>query len=88
MKHKDKRHLMGNISSVQSLSHVPTLCDRMDFSMPSFPIHHQLPELAQTYVHRVGDAIQTFHPLSSPSPPLLFHSPPVFNLSQLEEYSQ
>ena len=47
----------------------PTLCDPMDCSMPGFPVHHQLPELAQTLVHRVGDAIQPSHPLSSPSPP-------------------
>ena len=62
MKHKDKRHIMGNISSVQSLSHVPTLCDRMDFSMPSFPIHHQLPELAQSHVHRVSDGHEEISP--------------------------
>ena len=47
----------------------------MDFSMPGFPVHHQLPELAQTHIHRVGDAIQPYHPLSFPSPP-------AFNLSQ------
>ena len=47
----------------------------MDCSMPGFPVHHQLPELAQTDVHRVSDAIQSFHPLSSPSPP-------AFSLSQ------
>ena len=35
----------------------PTLCDPMDCSTPGFPVHHQLPELAQTRVHRVGDAI-------------------------------
>ena len=46
-----------------------TLCDPMDCSTPGFPVHHQLPELTQTHVHRVGDAIQAFHPLSSPSPP-------------------
>ena len=39
----------------------------MDCNMPGFPAHHQLPELAQTYVHWVGDAIQPSHPLSSPS---------------------
>ena len=50
----------------------PTLCDPMDCSMPGFPGHHQLPELAQTHVHRVGDAIQPSHSLSSPSP-LAFH---------------
>ena len=46
-----------------------TLCDPVDCSKPGFPVHHQLPELAQTHVHRVGDAIQLSHPLSSLSPP-------------------
>ena len=46
-----------------------TLCDSRDCSMPGFPVHHQLLELAQTHVHRVSDAIQPSHPLSSPSPP-------------------
>ena len=46
-----------------------TLCDPMDCSMPGFPVYHQLLELAQTHVHRVGDVTQTSHPLSSPSPP-------------------
>jgi len=41
----------------------------MDCSTPGFPVHHQLPELAQTYIHRVGDWIQLSHPLLSPSPP-------------------
>ena len=45
----------------------------MDCSMPGFLIHHQLPELAQAYVHQVGDAIQSPHPLSSPSPPTFSH---------------
>ena len=44
------------------------LCYPMDFSMPDFPVHHQLPELTQTHIHRVGDAIQPSHPLPSPSP--------------------
>ena len=47
----------------------PTLCDPMNCSMPGLPVHHQLPEFTQTHVHRVGDAIQPSHPLSSPSPP-------------------
>ena len=47
----------------------------MDRSMPGLPVHHQLPEFVQTHVHRVGDAIQPFHPLLPPSPP-------AFNLSQ------
>ena len=46
----------------------PTLCDPMNCSTPGLPVHHQLPEFTQTHVHRVGDAIQTSHPLSSPSP--------------------
>ena len=49
----------------------PTLCDPMNRSTPGFPAHHQLPELTQTHVHRVGDAIQPSHPLLSPSPPAL-----------------
>ena len=40
----------------------------MDCSTPGLPVHHQLPELTQIHVHRVGDAIQPSHPLSSPSP--------------------
>ena len=60
-------------SSVAQLC--PTPCDSTDYSMPGFPVHHQLPEFTQTHVHRVGDAIQPSHPLSSPSPP-------PFNLSQ------
>ena len=47
----------------------PTLCDPMNCSMPGFPVLHHLPELAQTHVHWVGDAIQPSHLLSSPSPP-------------------
>ena len=47
----------------------PTLCDPMNRSRPGLPVHHQLPEFTQTHVHRVGDAIQPSHPLSSPSPP-------------------
>ena len=46
-----------------------TLCDPMNRSTAGLPVHHQLPEFTQTHVHQVGDAIQPFHPLSSPSPP-------------------
>ena len=46
-----------------------TLCDPLNRSTPGLPVHHQPLELAQTHVHRVGDAIQPAHPLSSPSPP-------------------
>ena len=61
-------------SSVQFSSVVqscPTLCDPMNHSTPGFPVHHQLPEFTQTHIHRVSDAIQPSHPLSSPSPPAL-----------------
>ena len=46
-----------------------TLCDPMSCSTPDLPVHCQLPEFTETHVHRVGDAIQPSHPLSSPSPP-------------------
>ena len=66
-----------SISSVQLISIAQlylTLCDPMDCSMPGFPDQRQLLKLAQTHVHRVGDAIQPSYPLSSPSP--------AFNLSE------
>ena len=56
------------LSSVQALSCVQ-LCDPMNRSTPGLPVHHQLPEFTQTHVHRVSDAIQPSHPLSSPSSP-------------------
>ena len=68
-----------SVSSVAQLC--PTLCDPMDFSIPGLPVHHQLPEITQTHVHWVGDAIQPSHPLSSPSPP-------AFNLSQHQSLFQ
>ena len=57
------------ISSVQSLSRVRLFAIPMNRSTPGLPVHYQLPEFTQTHVHRVGDAIQPSHPLSSPSPP-------------------
>ena len=68
----------ASVSSVQfSLvtQSCPTLCDPMDCSILGFPVHHQLLELTQTHIHRVGDAVQPSHPLSFPSLP-------AFNLSQ------
>ena len=47
----------------------PTLGDPMNRSTPGLPVHHQHPEFTQTHIHRVSDAIQPSHPLSSPSPP-------------------
>ena len=55
-------------SSVAQLC--PTLCDSVNRSTPGLPVLHQFPEFTQTHVHRVGDAIQPSHPLSSPSPAL------------------
>ena len=66
------------VPSVQfsSVAHsCPTLCDPTDCSTAGFPVHHQLPKLTQTHVHRVSNAILPSHPRSSPSPP-------TFNLSQ------
>ena len=60
---KKPHHLLCSITQL-----CPILCDPMDYSMPGFPVHHQLPELAQTHVHWVSDAIQPSYPLSSPSP--------------------
>ena len=63
--------LSGNlVSQFSSVSQsCPAVCDPMDWSTTGFTVHHQIPELAQTHVHRIGDAIQPSHPLSSPSPP-------------------
>ena len=67
------------LSSVQLRSvsqSCSTLCDAMKRSTPGLPVHHQLPVFTQTHVHRVSDAIQPSHLLSSPSP--------AFNLSQYQ----
>ena len=69
---------VGNGCSVQFSSVAqlcPILCDPMDYSLPGFPVHHQLLEFVQTHIHQVGYAIQSSQPLSSPSPS-------AFNLSQ------
>ena len=57
-----------------------TLCNSMDCSTPGLPVHHQLLEFTRNHVHQVSDAIQSSHPLSSPSPP-------AFNLSQNQVFS-
>ena len=70
----------GSVQFSSVTQSCPTLCNAMDCSIPSLPVHRQLPELTQTHVHQVGDAIQPSHPLSSPSPP-------DFNLSQNQVFS-
>ena len=75
----DVAFVCNQFSSVTRL--YQTLCDPMGCSTPGFPVHHQLPELAQTNVHGVGDAIQPSHPLLSPSPPS-------FNISQHQSLFQ
>jgi len=71
--HPKRRGYMCQFGSVAQS--YPPLCDPMHCSTPGFPVHHQLPELAQTQILRVGDANQPSHRLSSPSPP-------AFNLPQ------
>ena len=67
------RHYFANKSPSSQFSSVPQscppLCNPMNRSMPGLPVHHQFPEFTQTHAHRVSDAIQPSHPLSSPSPP-------------------
>ena len=60
------KHIPDQMRSVAQSC--PTLCAPMNRSMPGLPVHHQLPEFTQTHVHRVSDAIQPLHPLSSPTP--------------------
>ena len=68
-------HLAFSVQFSSVTQSCQTLCDPMDCSTSGLPVHHQLPELTQTHVHWVHDAIQPSHSLSSPSPP-------TFNLSQ------
>ena len=59
----------------------------MDCSTPGFPVHHWLPDFAPPHVHRVGDAIQPSHPLSSPSPPAFNLSQPSVQFSSVQSLS-
>ena len=62
--------LEGTSDQIRSVTQLcPTLCDPMNHSTSGLSVHHHLPEFTQTHVHRVGDAIQPSHPLSSPFPP-------------------
>jgi len=61
--------------SVQLSCSVVSDCNPMDYTMPGFPVHQQLPEPTQTHIHHIGGAIQPSHPLLSPYPP-------AFDLSQ------
>jgi len=69
--HGIKRHLfLGRKIQFSSVSQSRlTLCNPMNCSMPGLPVHHHLVEFTQTHVHQVSDAIQSSHPLSSPSSP-------------------
>ena len=60
---------LGSVQFSSVAQSCTTLCNPMNCSMPGLPVQHQLPEFTQTHVHRVSDAIQSSHPLSSPSPP-------------------
>ena len=71
-KKSDLAKLLTKVIQVQFSSvtqSCPTLCNPMNRSTIGLPVHHQLPEFTQTHAHRVHDAIQPSHPLSSPSPP-------------------
>ena len=68
------------ISSVIQSYPMGSICGPMDSSTSGFLVRHQLSQLDQTHVHWIGGAIQRFHPLSSPSPP-------AFNLSQHQVFS-
>ena len=63
------RPLFSSVQFSSVTQSCPTLCDPMNPSTPGLPVHHHLPEFTQTRIHRVSDAIQPSHPLSSPSPP-------------------
>ena len=68
-------HVAMTFSSVSSVTQsCLTVCNPMNRSTPGLPVHHHLPEFTQTHVHRVGDAIQPSHTLSTPSP----HAPNPF----------
>ena len=60
---------LGEVQFSSVAQSCPTLYDAMNRSTPGLPVHHQLPEFTETHFHRVNDAIQPSHPLSSPSPP-------------------
>ena len=68
-------HFSGSVQFSSVTQSCLILCDPMDCSTTALPVHHQLPDLAQTHVQHVSDAIQPSHSLLSPSPP-------AFNLSQ------
>ena len=76
-KHKDIKMVNHFISVIQSVS---DSCSPINCSMPNIPVYHQLLDLAQTHVHRVGDAIQPFLPQLCPSPP-------AFSFSQHQGFS-
>ena len=72
---------LGSLVTEVTLNHTSvqfcSVTQSIDCSMPGFPVHHQLLQLAQTYV-QVSDAIQPPHPLLSPSPPAFSLSPSLF----------
>ena len=63
------KQTFGSVQFSSVTQQCPTFCDPMNYSTPGLPVHHQLPKFTQTHVHRVSDAIQQSHPLSSASPP-------------------
>ena len=68
-KAEQKNHIFSSVQFSSVAQSCPTLYNPMNHSTPGLPVHHQLPEFTQAQVHRLSDAIQPSHPLSSPSPP-------------------
>ena len=66
---RDSRKVFSSVQFSSVAQSCLTLCNPMNCSTPGLPVHYHLPEFTQTHVHRVSDAIQPSHPLSSPSPP-------------------
>ena len=62
-RHLEDQYIQKRFQFSSVTQSCPTLCDPMDCSMPGFPVYHQIPELAQTHVHWIGDAIQPSHPV-------------------------
>ena len=71
---RNKSFILASVQFSSATQLCLTLCNPIDCSTPGLPVHHPLQEFTQTHVHRVGDAIQPSHPLSSPSP-LAFNLP-------------
>ena len=76
---KAKKDCLRSLQFSSVTQSCPTFCDPMDCNTPGLPVHHQLPELTQTHVHQVGDAIQPSHPYPLLLLPAIFPNIRVFS---------